>query len=53
VLDPRQVPQVRSRRTSPPLMRFHSDDERGAIFPRISACQGSLSCLNTLLYEED
>jgi hypothetical protein len=47
------VPQVTTCRASPPLVRFHSDNARAAIFLRISACQGSLSCLNTLLYEED
>lgn len=49
----RKAPQIRPRRTPPPLTRLHPGGKNPAIFLRISACQGSLCCLNTLLYEED
>jgi hypothetical protein len=53
MFDPGKVPQIRSGGTPAPLTRLHPSERRSAIFPRISACQGSLSCLNTLLYEEN
>jgi hypothetical protein len=53
MFDPRQVPQIRTRRTPPPLMGLHLGETRSTIFPRISACQHSFSCLNTLMYEEN
>ena len=53
MFDAREVPQITSGWTPPPLMRLHSGEMRSAIFPRISACQRSFSCLNTLMYEEN
>jgi nitrogen regulatory protein PII len=47
MLDPRKVPKIATGETPPPLMGLHSSEGRSANFLRISACQGSLSCLNT------